>query len=398
MKTLKSCSIKSFCKKYEFTRNLKNNIEYNYYKESALEKIKQFDPLIPVEEAVSPPKSWYLDEDIFQLEKEKVFKDNFIAVATTKDFHDNKNNYISGIFLDQPYVIIADEVEGYKAFHNVRSHWGAQILREGTGKCNQLSCPYHGWTYKLNEDLIKSKSLSTIKNFNALENGLKPIQMQIVDKFIFLNFNLNKDLENDNLYNQFKPLKEKFKDYGYEKTLRDVKFLESKSYLMNCNWKTYIDNFVDGTYHVPVAHKKFSSDLKLDSLKIETFGKSSIQILESKNLDSRFGKATLGVFVYPNLIFNFYGNFLDTNIIIPISKDQCIVNFEWYGNEKTTNEKTLIEKTINDSKTVQDEDVFLCDITSIGIKSRAYNAGRYVPKFEKIMHDFHKLLYEDLIK
>ena len=398
MKSVKSNFSKFTYKKFSCTLNHK--ILNNFDRESAIKKIKEFNPLIPVEEASTPPKSWYLEEDIFQLEKEKVFKDNYIAVATTKDFLDNKNNYISGMVLDQPYVIIADESGGYKAFHNVCSHRGAQILREGTGKCNQLVCPYHGWTYKLNGDLMKSKNLSALKNFDPLQNGLKPLQMQIVDKLIFINFNSNKKLELDNLDAQFEPLREKFKEYGYEKSFsKDMKFLESKTYLMSCNWKTYIDNYVDGSYHVPIAHKNYSSGLDHNSLKIETFGKSSVQTVFSKNSDSsRFGKATIGIFMYPNLTFNLYGNFIDTNIVIPISKDQCLVNFEWYGNDKVIHDKKLVESTIADSKSVQDEDMFLNDIATIGMKSNAFNTGRYVPKYEKILHDFHKLLYDDLVK
>jgi hypothetical protein len=45
---------------------------------------------------------------------------------------------------------------------------------------------------------------------------------------------------------------------------------------------------------------------------------------------------------------------------------------------------------------LQIEDITLCEDVQDGLKSPAYDVGRYAPRVEHAMHHFHSLLHNDL--
>ena len=47
---------------------------------------------------------------------------------------------------------------------------------------------------------------------------------------------------------------------------------------MKCNWKVFIDNYLDGGYHVEVLHKDLTTALNIDSYSTEVGEGYSIQV------------------------------------------------------------------------------------------------------------------------
>ena len=142
-------------------------------KMTTLEEVKRFDIKVPIEEAVTPPSSWYTSREFYLLEMEKIFKKNWISIHS-KNGLEQPNDYITGEIIDQPYVLINNPQNELKAFYNVCSHHAARVA-SGKGKCDQFVCPYHGWTYNTDGNLTKSTSMKGIKNFRPKKNLLKKI-------------------------------------------------------------------------------------------------------------------------------------------------------------------------------------------------------------------------------
>ena len=97
-------------------------------------------------------------------------------------------------------------------------------------------------------------------------------------------------------------------------------------------------------------------------------------------------------------MLNRYGPWLDINVVIPISETECIVIIEWFIDKKLLNDKKFIEESMKSSELVQIEDVNLCENVMKGIKSDAYDKGRYVPAKEGPAYQFHLDLLNDLEK
>ncbi|GAB4838303.1 hypothetical protein Ancab_027833 [Ancistrocladus abbreviatus] len=167
-----------------------------------------------------------------------------------------------------------------------------------------------------------------------------------------------------------------------------------------CPYHVFCDNYLDGGYHVPYAHKNLASGLKLESYSTEIFEKVSIQRCASTSVKAgdfdRLGSKALYAFVYPNFMINRYGPWMDTNLVLPLGPRKCQVVFDYFLDASLKDDKALIKKSLNDSEQVQLEDIKLCEGVQRGLESPAYDSGRYAANIEKAMHHFHCLLHQSL--
>jgi len=358
------------------------------------DEIKKFYNSTPIEEAMTPPSSWYLNKEFYDYEMEKVFKNNWLGMCSDTQLK-KPGDFISGELINQPYIIVKNEQNQINAFYNVCSHH-ASTIAEGTGHCKELVCPYHGWTYNLNGSLTKCTSMKGIKNFRNKDNNLKSININNIGNILFLNFNKNNEVDpNTNFQLLTLPFINSLKKNGFKENFSDLTFVSRKEYPIKCNWKVFIDNYCDGGYHVPFAHKQLSDNLDLSSYAMEIHKKCSLQVVNGKN-DKRIGKGAVYCYMYPNIMFNRYGPWLDINVVIPVSETESIVVIEWFVENEFANDSNFLNESFEKSELVQKEDVWLCENVMKGIKSDAYDKGRYVPSKEGPAYQFHQDLLGDL--
>ncbi|KAL2930176.1 Choline monooxygenase chloroplastic [Bienertia sinuspersici] len=132
--------------------------------QSSHEIVYEFDPSIPVEEALTPPSSWYFDPSFYSLELDHVFYRGWRVVGCTDQIK-NAHDYFTGRLGNMEYVICRDGDGKIHAFHNVCRHH-ASVLAYGSGRKTCFVCPYHGWTYGLEGDLLKAPRITGLQNFN----------------------------------------------------------------------------------------------------------------------------------------------------------------------------------------------------------------------------------------
>ncbi|MFM7204624.1 MAG: hypothetical protein ACKO6N_27950 [Myxococcota bacterium] len=91
--------------------------------EERLSAVLQFNPQIPLAEAETPPSSWYLSEDFFQLEKEAVFMRGWVGIGDGSTLQ-QAGDFITGELIDEPYVVVnnPDASSTPLAFFNVCPH------------------------------------------------------------------------------------------------------------------------------------------------------------------------------------------------------------------------------------------------------------------------------------
>uniref|UniRef100_A0A803MKC3 Choline monooxygenase, chloroplastic n=1 Tax=Chenopodium quinoa TaxID=63459 RepID=A0A803MKC3_CHEQI len=292
------------------------------------------------------------------------------------------------------YVICRDAGGEIHAFHNVCRHH-ASVLAYGSGRKTCFVCPYHGWTYGLEGNLLKAQRITGLRNFDPKEYGLVPISIATWGPFIAINLGVSKkevdfgSMENDWLGSSAGLLSSNGVDTS-------LSYICRREYTLECNWKVFCDNYLDGGYHVPYAHKNLASGLNLDTYSNEIFEKVSIQRCASGGEFDRLGSKALYAFVYPNFMINRYGPWMDTNLAVPLGPRKCQVVFDYFLDVSLKDDNVFIEKSLKDSEEVQIEDIMLCEGVQRGLESPAYNIGRYAPTLEKPMHHFHCLLYSNL--
>ena len=350
--------------------------------------LQSWSTKVPVEQAVTLPSGFYTSRDVFELERHAIFGENWLLAGRTSQLK-IPGDYLTDCFLSEPYIINIDASSTLRAHYNVCCHHGMRLLGENQGhiETNEIVCPYHGWTYDLTGRLRKALRLKSIQQFKASKVHLKPIGVQTIGPFIFINLNFS---NNQNDISHIEHINNKYLlPTKYER----MEFVTRKSYHIKCNWKIFVDNYLDGGYHVPYAHKQLSSILNMDGYKtVVDHPKTSVQYCTGTE---RTEGTVVFAFIYPNLMINRYGSLMDTNLVVPIDERNCVVHMDYYYDPETTT-KISEEHSRKDSHRVQDEDIYLCENVQLGLESQAYDSGRYVPTVEHVMYDFHQTLFNQL--
>ena len=347
----------------------------------ASQEIARFDLTLPIESSPTPPSSWYRQADILQLETDQLLLQSWQPVARLAQLEE-AGNFVSGCFLEQPWILTRNEQGQVQAFYNVCRHHAALVV-EGQGCAQQLVCPYHGWTYDLDGKLRKAPRLGAVKEFDRHQYGLRPIAWEIWGPWIWLNFSENPQ-----------PLSQQLAPLEPMAALEGLTHVATRSYEIECNWKVYVDNYLDGGYHVEVAHKNLASQLDLAGYRTEVLPDLVLQTCQSDGQSERLGRGAVYAWLYPNWMFNRYGDILDTNWVIPLGAERCLTVFDYFFTSNS--DPQFVEESLAASHQVQLEDVAICESVQRGLRSAGYDVGRYAPSLEMGEYAFHRWLARDL--
>lgn len=359
------------------------------------EIVDLYNPQDPLERASTIPAPWYFDPRIAELEGASVFSATWQAVGRADQVREN-GEFFTGEVAGEPLVAARGEDGQLRAFYNVCRHHAAAVVTEAQGCVKQFRCPYHGWTYGIDGALKGMVEFDGVCNFDRARNGLVSVGVDTWENFVFVN-----------LDGHAAPLRAFLGEVpGIVAPLElanKLHYFDRRVYTLNCNWKVYVDNYLDGGYHVPHAHKGLSSVIEYTKYTIENFERACLQSSPlSSDAGSEAGVAATRqgrafyLWIYPNFMINAYEGVMDTNLVLPLGVDRCAVVFDYYFADTSTAAEARNRESITVSEKVQDEDMAICDAVQKGLGSRAYFAGRLSVRREAGEHLFHRLLHADL--
>jgi choline monooxygenase len=362
---------------------------------SVREILNLYNSANPLENASTIPAPWYFDPRIAHLERESVFAANWQVVGRL-DQVNGPGQFFTIDVNQEPLLVVRSEDAKLRAFFNVCRHHAAAVEPQISGCARQFRCPYHGWTYGNDGALKGMVEFEGVCNFDRKDNGLVPIRVDTWENFVFVNLDGNAA-----------PLQE-FLGIVPQlvvplKLTEQLRYFDRRIYTLNCNWKVYVDNYLDGGYHVPHAHKGLSSVVEYTKYTIENFERSCLQsspLDASTAIESAIGATRQGhafyLWIYPNFMINAYSGVMDTNLVLPLGVDKCAVIFDYYFADISSTAAQQHRDSIAVSEKVQDEDMAICDSVQRGLASRAYIAGRLSVRREAGEHLFHRLLHKDM--
>ena len=351
------------------------------------ECIGAYDPDAPLARASTPPSAWYRDERIAALERERVFGGTWQVVARREQLQ-RTGDFVTADVAGEPVLVVLDgEI---RAFYNVCRHHAARVVDAPEGCARALHCPYHGWTYNLDGSLRSTPSFRGAGDFDPAANGLAPIRTALWEQWVFVCL----DPSAPALTEYLGSLRDRLVPLG----LDGLSFHERVTYEMDCNWKVYVDNYLDGGYHVPFLHRELDSALQGSRYRVECAERYCLQSCPTSRPDSTAGAVRGGemawyYWLYPNLMINIYEGVMDVNIVLPLSAERCLVHFDYYfaGQPEAFRADSMAV-----AHRVQLEDVAICESVQRGLASRSYETGRLSPEKEAGEHLFHRLLHASL--
>ena len=352
------------------------------------------DAKSPLAEASTIPASWYVDPRVAELEQQTVLSRSWQVMGRV-DQVAKPGQFVTSTVAGEPLVAVRGQDGVLRAFYNVCRHHAAAVVTEPCGQASVLHCPYHGWNYGLDGALKGMPEFEGVRNFERKDNGLVPVQVETWEQFVFINL----DPEAAPLNEFLGALVKRVSPLG----LGNLRYFTTQTYDIACNWKVFVDNYLDGGYHVPHLHKGLSSVLDYKQYTIENEDRYCLQSspMVSSAEDAATGATRKGdraryFWLYPNFMFNCYEGYLDTNLVIPLDVDHCRVVFDFYFSDVSEAARTYNDESVAVGNRVQDEDLGICEAVQRGLKSRAYGAGRLSVRREAGEQWFHKLLAADL--
>jgi choline monooxygenase len=351
------------------------------------------DPNITKAETL--PASFYQDQTTFDLIKEKVFYQSWQWVGDEREVKLNKQVYpkilLDG-FLTEPIVLTKDEQGKINCLSNVCTHRG-NLVAQNPASQRKLICGYHGRKFGLDGKFESMPEFNEAQNFPRECEDLHRFDTAKWGPLLFAKLggqmDFDKLIAQMNQYVGFLPIEE----FVYN----DV---QSKEYLVNAHWALYCDNYLEG-FHIPFVHQDLNTALDYGSYDTVIHDHFNVQIGFANGAEDSFelpvdhmhhGRhvAAYYFWVFPNMMFNFYPWGLSVNIVRPISLNQTKVSFLTYLYDETklhSGAGALLDK-------VEREDEFVVEGVHKGLKSSYYPSGRFSPKREKGVHQFHRMLAE----
>jgi phenylpropionate dioxygenase-like ring-hydroxylating dioxygenase large terminal subunit len=293
-----------------------------------------------------------------------------------------------------------------QAFHNVCRHRGARLL-EGTGNCpGAITCPYHGWSYRLNGELLGMPVRESFPGLDRAQHGLKPVRMAIQFGFVFVSLTGNPP-PLETLWGSFL---DDFTPHQFE-TLQPLGPLYVEHW--DVDWKIAMDNYLE-SYHVPIGHpglfRMFTPDYD-DMTNLPTGVTRGISWLRdrlSAKWSERMYQQMIGQVtqhlpephrkrwsfysMLPNLGVDVFPELMDFFQVLPRGPGKCTIRGGSFARPDARREMRVVRYlSARINRQVQREDEFLCKRVQLGLASSSYEPGP-LSTLENCMLEFHDLL------
>ena len=336
------------------------------------------------------PAELYFDPAVEKEEKEQIFSRTWQVVGH-RDQVAKAGDYFTTELVGEPLLIVRGADDRLRAFYNVCRH-RAGPPAQGCGSRKLFRCVYHGWTYNLDGSLNHATEIDGVEGFRAEDFALSPVLCEEWFHLVFVN--LDPDA---------RPLRESLGDLPRQAErfpFDSMKVFERRSYDMECNWKTYVDNYLEG-YHLPTVHPGLNRELDFNAYVVEPYathvrqwspirGAQPGDTTPRRYQEARGDLTTDYFWVFPNWMLNCYPDNVSLNIVLPLGPERSRAIFEWYLPEKDLGSEAA-KASVKFSDEIQVEDVAICEAVQKNLHSRSYRRGRYSAKQEKGVHAFHRM-------
>lgn len=190
----------------------------------------------------------YHSPALFDLERTRLFLTHWQVVGHVSDLP-AAGDWISFDLLGERAVVMRGRDGVIRAFHNLCRHRGARVVDGASGHCKgAMVCPFHGWVYNLDGSLRGPARPESFGDMDRTRFGLKPIEMEPWQGFIFLRFLPGPQ---PSVAELMKPFDRDFADYRAAGLLPAATATWTTE--LPVNWKSVRDVDNEG-YHVAMAH------------------------------------------------------------------------------------------------------------------------------------------------
>jgi choline monooxygenase len=328
------------------------------------------------------PPHYYLGADMLARDHARVLSRSWQLVA-----HRNRLAGPGDHVVDQaattPVLVVRGTDGLLRAFPNVCRHRAGPLALCDGKAARQLHCRYHGWTYDLEGRLRHAPEMAGAEGFDVRDVRLPPLRVGEWQGLVFVTL----DEDTPPLGVVYAGIAERIAPVD----IGGMHFVHRDVYDVACNWKVYVDNFLEG-YHVPYVHPGLAGVVDYAEYTTELADWYSLQHSPLQGAGEIYGEGeAFYYFVFPNVMLNVVPGRLQANRVLPRGPDRCRVEFDYYYAPDPV-ARARFERDRAFTEKIQLEDMAICEAVQRGLASGYYEPGRLSPKREGGTWHFQQLL------
>ncbi len=310
------------------------------------------------------------------------FAKNWLLLAHESQLAD-AGSYVAAEIAGYPLLALRDEQGVLRAFHNVCRHRAGPLVEDGSGRCEKtLRCRYHGWAYAFDGRLASARDFGPASDFDPRDFSLFSLRCESWRGLVFINIDANAPP----LAQAVAPLETRLGDNA----LGGLHLAHSARHTLKCNWKTYVENYLEG-YHIPLVHPALNSQVDTARYEVEVAPPAIFH-----HAPPRDGAAVTGLWawLWPCLAINLYAGGVLVERMWPLAYDRMVIDYLFLSPTDTT-EETLHEAIAASLITTQ-EDIAICEAVQRNLVAGVYRTGRLSPRHEQGVAWFQAALHRAL--
>ena len=194
------------------------------------------------------PAGPYYQDDYFELEREAVFRRSWIQIGHVCELKEPGSFIVRPLEFAKASILITRGKDGaIRAFHNVCTHRGTQLVSEESGTKALFSCPYHMWTFAGDGSLVSAPDFERFY-VEKKDCNLRSVAVDVCAGLIFVNLD---PAPEQSLQAFLGPLAEQLETLPVAKATTFSEYV----YEVDANWKLTYDNFQEN-YHLRFIHPR----------------------------------------------------------------------------------------------------------------------------------------------
>lgn len=331
---------------------------------------------------------FYTSADVFAQERERIFARHWVCVGREEQLTGAGSYFLADV-AGESLIIIRDAAGSVRAHYNVCRHRGSRLCESSSGQFKgSIMCPYHAWTYGLDGKLLAARNMHDVPEFSESDYPLRAAAVASWEGFVFVNL----AGAPEPFASALAPLIGRFDKWSIGE-LREVRHVD---YELACNWKLVLQNYSE-CYHCPLIHPQ------LDKLSPADSGRNDLvegPVLGGfMTLRHPGGSMTLSgestrrplprlpeeerdrvyyYTIFPTMLLSLHPDYVMTHFVTPVDVDRTHVRCAWlFAKDEIARADFDPRDAIEFWDLTNRQDWHACEITQLGVSSRAYTPGPY---------------------
>jgi choline monooxygenase len=312
------------------------------------------------------PVERYIGEDALRADRLQILRRTWQFIGDAASLA-KPGDYLADLVGGAPVVVVRNAAGDLAAFHNVCRHRAGALVADGAGNCGEaFTCRYHGWRYALDGRLRSATDFGALPDFDPRQYGLYPVRVETWRGLVFVNL----DPDAQPVRNLTAPV-----DARWGPQLPTHPLTERRVHRIGCNWKTYVENYLEG-YHLPMVHPEFDADVVVADYRVEIEGEVIFHSAPPRDASVYAGT---WAWVWPNLAINTYRHGYMIERMTAVGPEETRLDYFYFFDPARTDELAAMF-AVSDLVTAQDKQV--CEEVQRNLRTGIYRGGVLSPKHE----------------